>query len=35
MTKYDCLYPLDDPGGLYPGPALYPGAVDTTRTLYD
>lgn len=35
MTKIDCLYPADDPGGLYPGPALYPGTIDTTRTLYD
>ena len=35
MTKYDCLYPLDDPGGLYPSNVLFPGTVDTTRILYD
>ena len=35
ITRFDCLYPEDDPGGLYPSNLLFPGTIDTTRTVYD
>ena len=35
ITKFDCLYPEDDPGGLHPSNLLFPGTIDTTRTEYD
>lgn len=35
MVTYDCLYPEDDPGGLYPSNALYPGTTTSTTVLND
>jgi hypothetical protein len=35
INKYTCLYPLDDPGGLYPSNLLYPGSLSSTRTEND
>lgn len=35
VIRIDCLYPRDDPGGLYPSNLLFPGTIDSTRTFYD
>lgn len=35
MITYDCLYPLDDPGGLYPSNLLYPGTLTSTTVMTD
>jgi hypothetical protein len=35
LTLIDCLYPEDDPGGLYPANNLYPGTVNVTRNYSD
>lgn len=35
MKTFDCLYPRDDPGGLYPSNLLYPGTLTSTTVLND
>lgn len=35
VIRIDCLYPRDDPGGLYPSNLLFPGTIDSTRVFYD
>ena len=30
IKTFDCLYPADDPGGLYPSNLLYPGTLTST-----
>jgi hypothetical protein len=35
MRTYNCLYPLDDPGGLYPSNLLFPGTLTSTTVMTD
>lgn len=35
IKVFDCLYPEDDPGGLYPSNLLYPGTLTDTIILND
>lgn len=35
VETFECLYPLDDPGGLYPDITLFPGTLTDTQVLND